>query len=560
MLGWLAETTVVALAVAVAVTLLCRWLRPRPAVRHALWLVVLLKLLTPPLFAWPWPTSALPAPIEESPPPAPIETRTEPSSDEPLSLPPSKMIVLAPPIAPIDDPEPPSAIEPAPIAEEPSPPTAVGPPPAPIAPPAWKERAASVLVGIWLCGAMLMALLQLIRIARFRLQVAGGQPAPVPLVTLVDDVASLLGVRPPPVVVVSGLASPMVWAFGRARLLWPAALLGGLSPDGERAAVVHELAHLRRRDHWVGWLQLIACCVWWWNPLYWHVRRQLGRAAELACDAWVIETLPQARRAYAETLLAVCELVSRRAAPVPALGMGGLRQEIERRLTMILRESVPSRAPVRALFGVVLLALIALPGFTDGQPPAEPARTDNKADVNAVPANAVQPAAKQPLDEREQRLQKLEATLETLIKEVKDLRTAGKTANPPKSATDKAQTPPALDAWRIYTNQAQVAPNDNEAIGRNYGVAPAAGQPGQSIHLERVSYTLSKDKADALAALLKDLKAPVLETQVKPDGIVVTTTPAAQRIVGEFVGLIQGHTPAGHNKTSQGSPYYPPAD
>ncbi len=90
---------------------------------------------------------------------------------------------------------------------------------------------------------------------------------------------------------------------------------------------------------------MIAGCLWWWSPLFWHVRRQLGQAAELACDARVIETLPAARRAYAEALLAVCELVSRRAAPVPALGMGGVRQEIERRLTMILRESVPSRAP-----------------------------------------------------------------------------------------------------------------------------------------------------------------------------------------------------------------------
>src|SRR5438552_991963 len=80
----------------------------------------------------------------------------------------------------------------------------------------------------------------------------------------------------PPVLVVAGLASPVVWGLGRPRLLWPAALLGRLSPDGERAAIVHELAHLRRRDHWVGWLQLAASCVWWWSPLFWHVRRQVG--------------------------------------------------------------------------------------------------------------------------------------------------------------------------------------------------------------------------------------------------------------------------------------------
>ena len=38
----------------------------RPALTHALWLLVLLKLITPPLFDCPipWPTAALPAPQE----------------------------------------------------------------------------------------------------------------------------------------------------------------------------------------------------------------------------------------------------------------------------------------------------------------------------------------------------------------------------------------------------------------------------------------------------------------------------------------------------------------
>jgi len=53
MLWWLIETTLVSAALAGAVALLCRRLRPRPAVRHALWLVVLVRLLTPPLLTWP---------------------------------------------------------------------------------------------------------------------------------------------------------------------------------------------------------------------------------------------------------------------------------------------------------------------------------------------------------------------------------------------------------------------------------------------------------------------------------------------------------------------------
>src|SRR5947209_10598868 len=54
MLWWLAENTVFAAILAGFVVLICRCFRPGPAVQHALWLVVLVKLLTPPLIEWPW--------------------------------------------------------------------------------------------------------------------------------------------------------------------------------------------------------------------------------------------------------------------------------------------------------------------------------------------------------------------------------------------------------------------------------------------------------------------------------------------------------------------------
>jgi beta-lactamase regulating signal transducer with metallopeptidase domain len=541
MLWWLLETTLVAAALAGAVALVCRRLRPRPAVRHALWLVVLLKLLAPPLLAWPAP-GPIPLADEPSPRPPPVEVATSPPADE--RAPDEPDLIPVAPAAQAEFSSQDAMPEPGPPADD------LGPTPVPqptaIAIRPRDQRWDMALVTAWVAGAALMAMLQVVRIVRFHCQVSRGKPAPVALTDAVGELAARLAVRPPPVVVVPGLASPVVWGLGGPQLLWPAALIGRLSPDGQRTAIVHELAHLRRRDHWVGWLQLVAGCVWWWSPLYWHVRRQVGRAAELACDAWVIEVLPSARRAYAEALLEVCELVSRRAAPAPALGMGGARPEIERRLTMILRESVPSRLPVRALFGVVLLALIALPGLTTGQPGPDRARTADAAPKREGPVafDFAFPVAKAPADEREQRLQKLEATLEALLKEVKDLR--GASAKQPAADPTKA------------------APTQDRLIEHGYKVpveikywaekpAPAADQP---IQLVRTTYKLPKAKADALAAVLSDLKAPVLEAQVKGDGIVITTTPGAQRVIGEFVGLLQGKVPTGPARSA----YYPSSD
>src|SRR5262245_51035145 len=74
MLWWLAHNAVTAGLLAGLVLLVCRLARPRPAVQHALWLLVLVKLLSP---AWlsrprPWPE------VEEPFAAAPVEAATTP--------------------------------------------------------------------------------------------------------------------------------------------------------------------------------------------------------------------------------------------------------------------------------------------------------------------------------------------------------------------------------------------------------------------------------------------------------------------------------------------------
>jgi hypothetical protein len=54
MLEWALENTLIAAALTAVVLVVRRSRRVSPAFEHALWLIVVVKLLTPPIVSWPW--------------------------------------------------------------------------------------------------------------------------------------------------------------------------------------------------------------------------------------------------------------------------------------------------------------------------------------------------------------------------------------------------------------------------------------------------------------------------------------------------------------------------
>ena len=220
-----------------------------------------------------------------------------------------------------------------------------------------------MIVG-WLFVTGLLAAGQAWRILRFRRRLRLAVPAPDDLVEEAERIAGQLGGRVPELLVVPELGTPMLWCLGRPKLLLPAPLVKSLDLDRWRGILAHELAHLRRGDHWVSRLELLAGLLWWWNPLYWLTRARLDAEAELACDAWVVWALPKDRLAYAETLFDIGSALSRAVSPAPALGAAGSGRFLERRLTMILHERVPCRLSPLALLAAVLLVLLALPSWS----------------------------------------------------------------------------------------------------------------------------------------------------------------------------------------------------
>ncbi len=67
--------------------------------------------------------------------------------------------------------------------------------------------------------------------------------------------------------------------------------------------MAHELTHVRRRDGFVGLLQVISQAIWWFHPLVWFANRKLSYERERCCDEEVIAELAYEPRRYGRSLL-----------------------------------------------------------------------------------------------------------------------------------------------------------------------------------------------------------------------------------------------------------------
>jgi beta-lactamase regulating signal transducer with metallopeptidase domain len=129
----------------------------------------------------------------------------------------------------------------------------------------------------------------------------------------------------------------------------------GWTDDRRRAVLLHELAHVARRDCLVQRIAACACALYWPHPGVWWAAKRLRAEQELACDDRVLASGATARD-YAGHLLDIAHAFRAAPAPVTALGMARARQ-LERRLLAILDEA-RNRAALGRGRGSVLVAVV----------------------------------------------------------------------------------------------------------------------------------------------------------------------------------------------------------
>jgi hypothetical protein len=178
----------------------------------------------------------------------------------------------------------------------------------------------------------------------------GAPPAPAHAQALLASFAR----RPPRLVLGDPAVGPHVVGILRPIIVIPPALLD--DRPVLCAALLHELAHVRRHDALARVVQLVACAVFFFWPVVRLASRRLDLAREAACDAWALEASEVPRPAYARLLVRMARLRTSAATSLAAA------RGLDARVAAVLGPPARARAGIAHGFALVAWIAVALGG------------------------------------------------------------------------------------------------------------------------------------------------------------------------------------------------------
>jgi len=347
--------------------------RVRAVFRYCVWLLVLVKLVLPPTLSLPsgigyWVPNRLPAA-------SPVTDRVsdvieyEATKQRPYVGPESAGGI--PPARPSSD---------LPVTDAPAAPAALG-----WASVTWQ----AVVLLLWLVGVLAFTALLAQRLRFVRGLVAASTPAGNGLVGLLEQCRRQMGVRRPVGLrTLDTLPSPAVCGLWKPVILMPTLLVERLSPEGLQAALIHELAHIKRADLWINAVQTFLQVVYFYNPFVWLANAIIRRTCEEAVDETVLVTLGGQAKNYSNTLIDISEMAFWKADfGLRLIGVAESRKALQGRIKHMLTRPVPQSARIGALgmIAILVVAAVLLPMARAERSGREASATGPKTGAETTP-------------------------------------------------------------------------------------------------------------------------------------------------------------------------------
>lgn len=184
--------------------------------------------------------------------------------------------------------------------------------------------------------------------------------------------------RSVPVIVTDDISQPSVMGARCPKLLLPTDLTE-LNDSQLQLIMLHELAHLIRRDLWVNWFLFGLRLLHWWNPLYWLAATRFSSLREQSRDAMVLrwreqqdnDTHCDPSREFSELLLTLAQRDpgSRWRISLPVSLLGFLKSSFHKRSLAnrlkALRSATVKVHPLHTTAVIIVITLCAATGLAE---------------------------------------------------------------------------------------------------------------------------------------------------------------------------------------------------
>lgn len=223
-----------------------------------------------------------------------------------------------------------------------------------------------VLPLLWLLGAIVFGAYLLVSdLALWRIVKRDRPLVNQSMLELFEECKVQMGVQSLVAVVPSEqVRSPGLFGFVRPRLLLPREMIETATREEMRYVFLHELAHLKRHDIYLGWLTSLLQVLHWFNPLVWFAFYRMRTDRELACDALVLARTGEGEsQQYGQTIVGLVRRFSR-SRPLPAMaGILETKSQLKRRMTMIARSERPAyKMTPLAITLMIVMGCVSVPG------------------------------------------------------------------------------------------------------------------------------------------------------------------------------------------------------
>jgi beta-lactamase regulating signal transducer with metallopeptidase domain len=224
---------------------------------------------------------------------------------------------------------------------------------------------AFILFSVWLLGVLAAGgqlLLGILRLHSLRKSCKAIDPAELDpaLAEIARDFSSAHSVT---LATSDKVNVPAAIGFFHPMIVIPTWALHELTAEEFRVILLHEFAHLHRRDDWTNLLQKAVRALFIFHPAIWWIERQLSVEREMACDDHVLAETGNPR-GYAKCLVALLERSFARRALIMAQAAVRHAGEARQRLSRILDSNrTTSRrfgAPAIGLAGTFSLLCLAI--------------------------------------------------------------------------------------------------------------------------------------------------------------------------------------------------------